>query len=60
MKEDIFPHSVQPLFNKWGNNCPYIEKEIGRCITLPLHANLTNNEINFIIDQINNYERKRK
>ena len=52
------PLSVQPLFKKWGNNCSYIEKEIDRCITLPLHADLTNVEINYIIDQITNCERE--
>ena len=51
------PLSVQPLFKKWGSNCPFIEKEIDRCITLPLHPDLSKSEVNYIIDQIINYDR---
>ena len=48
------PLTLQPLFKKWGN-CPFIEKEIDRCITLPLHPDLTKLEVDYIIDQIINY-----
>lgn len=43
------PLSVQPLFSEWGHNCPYIEKEIDRCITLPLHIDLSESDIDYII-----------
>lgn len=43
------PLSVQPLFSEWGHNCPYIEKEIDRCITLPLHTDLTESDIAYIL-----------
>ena len=43
------PLSVQPLFSEWGHNCPYIEKEIDRCITLPLHIDLSKSDIDYII-----------
>lgn len=46
------PLSMQPLFSKWGNNCPYIEKEINRCITLPLHTGLSKNDIQYIVEQL--------
>ncbi|MEI6141746.1 MAG: DegT/DnrJ/EryC1/StrS family aminotransferase [Mariniphaga sp.] len=46
------PLSVQPLFSKWGHNCPYIEKEIDRCITLPLHTDITQENVEYIIEQI--------
>lgn len=46
------PLSVQPLFSKWGKNCPYIEKEHNRFITLPLHADLTDTEIDYIISAL--------
>ena len=46
------PLSIQPLFKKWGNNCPYIEKEISRFITLPLHADLTETEIDYIVENL--------
>ena len=49
------PLSVQPLFKPWGNNCPYIEKEHHSFITLPLHADLTENEINYIVAKINEF-----
>jgi perosamine synthetase len=49
------PLSVQPLFKKWGHNCPYIEKEIDRCITLPLHSELTDYEIEYIVENLRGF-----
>lgn len=46
------PLSIQPLFKEWGNNCSYIENEIDKFITLPLHVDLKNEEINYIIHHI--------
>jgi len=46
------PLSVQPLFSKWGRNCPFIETENLRFITLPLHPDLTENEVEYIIETI--------
>jgi len=46
------PLSIQPLFKPWGKNCPYIEKEYNRFITLPLHADLTNEEVNYAVHKI--------
>lgn len=46
------PLSIQPLFKKWGNNCPYIESEINRCITLPLHTGIRSQEVDYILEQI--------
>ncbi|HAF30842.1 MAG TPA: UDP-4-amino-4-deoxy-L-arabinose-oxoglutarate aminotransferase [Bacteroidales bacterium] len=46
------PLSLQPLFKPWGNNCPYIEKEANRFITLPLHADLSNEEVEYIVDTL--------
>lgn len=46
------PLSVQPLFSEWGHNCPYIEKEIDRCITLPLHVDLSSSDIEYITHHI--------
>jgi len=43
------PLSVQPLFDNYGRGCSYIEKEANRFITLPLHADLKNEEVNYII-----------
>ena len=53
------PLSLQPLFKQWGLNCPYIEKEIDRCITLPLHPDLKSSEVEYIISLLESfYERK--
>lgn len=48
------PLSIQPLFSKWGHNCPYIEKEVDRCITLPLHTGLSEDDVAYIINEIDN------
>ena len=49
------PLSVQPLFKEWGNNCPYIESEANKFITLPLHADLTDEEVNYVIEKIKQF-----
>ncbi|CAK8723014.1 Uridine 5'-(Beta-1-threo-pentapyranosyl-4-ulose diphosphate) aminotransferase StsC [Candidatus Electrothrix aarhusensis] len=46
------PLSVQPLFSRWGRNCPYIEREIDRCITLPLHSDMTVDDVLYIADTL--------
>jgi perosamine synthetase len=46
------PLSTQPLFASWGYNCPFIEKEIEKCLTLPLHTKLTIEEVNYICREI--------
>ena len=46
------PLSVQPLFSLWGNNCKYIESEINHCITLPLHSDMTEIEVDYILEAI--------
>ncbi len=46
------PLSIQPLFKPWGHTCPYVEQEYNRFITLPLHADLTDEEVNYVIDGI--------
>ena len=46
------PLSVQPLFKEWGNNCPFVEKEAQTFITLPLHADLANDEVKYIITHL--------
>ncbi len=51
------PLSMQPLFKEWGNNCPFVEKEHNSFITLPLHADLTDEEIQYIIYHINKFNK---
>jgi perosamine synthetase len=42
------PLSLQPLFSKWGHNCPYIESEVGRMVTLPLHTGMAVEDVDYI------------
>ena len=52
------PLSLQPLFKPYAKDCGYIEKEADRFITLPLHANLTDEEINYVINAIAEFYNK--
>ena len=49
------PLSIQPLFEPWGKNCPYIEEEHKKFITLPLHADLTNEEVDYVLDALSSF-----
>ena len=46
------PLSIQPLFREFGGRCPYIEREVDRCVTLPLHVRLTFDDVDFICDNV--------
>ncbi len=48
------PLSMQPLFAPWGGTTPYIEAEHERFITLPLHAELSNAEVEYVVQEIAN------
>ena len=52
------PLSIQPLFKTWSNNCLFIEKEHYKFITLPLHADLTDEEVDYVVEQIWEWERE--
>jgi len=43
------PLNIQPLFKPYAHNCPIAQAEHYRLITLPLHAELTITEINYIL-----------
>jgi len=49
------PLTMQPLFKPYASPCPIAETEYYKIITLPLHADLTNNEVNYIIDTLMAY-----
>ena len=49
------PLSVQPLFKPFAKDCGFIETEADKFITLPLHADLTDEEIKYIIEQLIKY-----
>jgi len=50
------PMSLQPLFAPWGHNCPYIEAEHHRFITLPLHADLSDAEVDYVVQGIRGFQ----
>jgi perosamine synthetase len=47
------PLSTQPLFKEWGENCPFIEKEADKFITLPLHSDLKNED--YVIQSVSSF-----
>lgn len=49
------PMTKQPLFKRFKNNCNFIEKEINRCLTLPLHPDLKKREVDYICKNIKKY-----
>ena len=49
------PLTRQPLFKPYAKDCSYIEKEADKFITLPLHYELTNEEVDYIIKYIKEF-----
>lgn len=49
------PLTMQPLFKPYASPCPIAEREYYKMITLPLHVDLTDEEVNYIIKNINNF-----
>ena len=49
------PLSMQPLFKPYAHSCIFIEKEHYKFITLPLHADLTEEEQRYIIENLINF-----
>ncbi len=52
----FYPLPLQPLYKPYDNDCP-VAKEIWKTfITLPSHVELSNEEIEFVIDSIKNFK----
>ena len=51
----FFPLTLQPLFKPFANECPIAEEIWKTFITLPSHADLTDDEVNYIIVQISDF-----
>lgn len=49
------PLSLQPLFKPFAKDCNYIEKEANHFITLPLHADLMDEEIEYILETLKSF-----
>jgi len=46
------PLTLQPLFKTFSRPCPVAEKEYYKMITLPLHTDLTDEEVNYVINAL--------
>ncbi|MBZ0183579.1 MAG: DegT/DnrJ/EryC1/StrS family aminotransferase [Melioribacteraceae bacterium] len=51
------PMTMQPLFKDYKSDCPTAEKEYYKMITLPLHADLTDEEVEYIVEHLNKFEK---
>ncbi len=49
------PLSMQPLFKPFAKGCEFIEKEADKFITLPLHADLTDEEVEYVIEHLKSF-----
>ena len=52
------PLTMQPLFKPYASPCPVAESEYDKMITLPLHAELTDEEILYIINHLKIFAQK--
>jgi perosamine synthetase len=50
------PLTMQPLFSRFKGECPVAEREYEKMITLPLHAELTNEEVDYILHWLSEFE----
>ena len=50
------PLSLQPLFKPYAKDCRIAEREYLRFITLPLYADLTNEEIDYIVNTLREFD----
>ena len=50
------PLTLQPLFKPYAGGCSYIESEADRLITLPLHADLSDQEVGYILENISSFK----
>lgn len=49
------PLNIQPLFKSYYSECPYIENEHNKFITLPLHSDITEQEIIYIVNSVESF-----
>lgn len=49
------PLSMQPLFKHYASGCEYVENEYYKIITLPLHSELTDAEVEYVLISISRY-----
>jgi len=49
------PLTLQPLFKPYAFGCDFIEKEADKFITLPLHADLTDEEVDYVLSHLHSF-----
>ena len=49
------PLTEQPLFKDFDGECDFIETESKKFITLPLHSDLSDDEVEFVIDNLKEF-----
>jgi perosamine synthetase len=49
------PLTMQPLFKSFKNPCPVAESEYYKIVTLPLHADLSEEEVNYVLTGIEEF-----
>ena len=49
------PLTLQPLFRKYEGECPIIESIYPTMMTLPLHSDLTNEEVDYILESLESF-----
>jgi perosamine synthetase len=54
----FYPLTQQPLFRSFATHCPVAESIWKQFVTLPSHVDLNDYEIDFVINQINNFCKK--
>jgi len=52
------PLHLQPLFKQFRAICPVAEHEYSRFMTLPFHAALKNEEVDYVLNMLSDYEKK--
>ncbi len=50
------PLHLQPLFKKYRGDCPIAENNYRKMITLPLHADLLDEEVDYILAALRSFE----
>ncbi len=49
------PLTLQPLFKKYSRGCDFIEEEANKFITLPLHAEMSDEEVGYVIEHLKKF-----
>ena len=52
------PLSMQPLLKPYAYGCAFVEKEHYKFITLPLYADLTDVEVDYVINALKEFDKK--